>query len=190
MRTVGNPALRRWTQIERADRIEPVEVMQEFAGRSLCRHGSQSVQSGKAGLAGFVEQLCNPLTLFLIESGNKTFPKALLRPVPDAADKAFKDADVGQKHLVYDQPGRGALDQRPEMIVATPAQRVKPPRQAKLAGPLSEALYGYTADSAETRKKSQTRCSQQMPRLVQRLQHHDIDLLARVCAGKLVQLVR
>ena len=72
----------RRTQIECADCIEPVEVMQEFAGRSLSRYGSQSVQRGKPGLAGFIEQLRNAFTLFLIESRNNTFPKTLLRSIP------------------------------------------------------------------------------------------------------------
>ena len=93
----------RWTQIERPNGFEPVQLMQEFAGRSLCRHGSQSIQRGKTGLAGFIEQLANPLTLFLIKGRNKTFPKTLLRAVPDAADKAFKDAHARQQHLVDDQ---------------------------------------------------------------------------------------
>ena len=91
----------------------------------------KSIQRGKTGFAGFIEQLGNPLALFLIEGRDKTFPKTLLRAVPDAADKALKDADAQQKHLVDDQPGRGALDQRAGTIVPTPAQRIKPPGQAK-----------------------------------------------------------
>ena len=122
---------RRWPQVERANGFEPVEVLQEFAGRSLGQHGSQSVQRDKTGLAGFIEQLGNALTLFGVESGNKPFPKMPLRAVPDAADKAFEDADARQQHLVDDQPGRGALDQRAGVVVAAPVQRIKPSGQTK-----------------------------------------------------------
>jgi len=80
--------------------VEPVKMMQEFAGGSPSRHGSQSVQGGEAGLGVFIEQLRNAFALFLIESGNKTFPEAPLCPVPDAADKAFRDADARPQHLV------------------------------------------------------------------------------------------
>lgn len=105
--------------------------MQEFAGGSLSRHGSQSVQRDKTGLAGFIEQLRNALALFLIESRNKSFPKTLLRAVPDAADKTFKDADAWQQHLVDDQPGCGTLDQGTGVVFTTPAQCIKPSGQAK-----------------------------------------------------------
>ena len=79
----------------------------------------------------FIEQLRNALALFLVESGNKTFPKALLRPVADASDKALQNAHARQHHLVHDQPRRSPLDQGTGVIVATPAQRVKPSGQAK-----------------------------------------------------------
>ena len=106
-------------------------MLQEFAGGSLSWRGSQSVQRYKTGLTSFIKQLRNAFTLFLIESRDKTLPKALLRPVPNAADKAFKDADARQQHLVDDQPGHSALDQRPGLVIATPAQRIKPSGQAK-----------------------------------------------------------
>src|SRR6202011_5225170 len=111
--------------------FEPIEVKEKFTGRPLARHGSQAVQRGEPGLAVFVEQLRDALALFLVESGNKTFPKALLRPVADAADKAFKDAHARQHHLVNDKPGCGARDQRAGLIVAAPAQRIEPSGQAK-----------------------------------------------------------
>jgi hypothetical protein len=130
--TRGRNALwRRWAQIERANGFEPVQVMQEFARGSSGRHGSQSVQRDKTGLADFIEQFCNALALLLIEKGDKTFPKTLLRAIPDAAHKTFKDADPRQQHLVHDQPGCGALDQRTGVVVATPAQCIKPSCQAK-----------------------------------------------------------
>ena len=106
-------------------------MMQELAGGPLGRHGPQGVQRSEAAFAAFIEQLGNALALLVVESRDKTFPKTLLRPVPDAADKAFEDADARQQHLVDDKPGRGALDQRAGMIVAAPAQRIKPPGQAK-----------------------------------------------------------
>ena len=135
---------RRWTQIEGADRLEPVEVEEEFAGGALSRHGPQSIQCGKPGFAGLVEQCCDPRTLFLVERRNQALPKALLRPVSYAADKAFKDGDAWQQHLVDEQPGRGALDQRAGMVIATPAQRIQPSRQAKpgqsVVGKLGKAI--------------------------------------------------
>ena len=106
-------------------------MMQEFAGGPLGRHGSQGVQRSEAAFAAFIEQLGNALALFVVESRDKPFPKTLLRPVPDAADKAFEDADARQQHLVDDEPRRGALDQGAGMIVAAPAQRIKPSGQAK-----------------------------------------------------------
>ena len=83
--------------------------MQELAGGPLSRHGSKSVQRRKAASAAFVEQLRNALALFLVERRDKPFPKALLRPVPDAADKTFKHTDARQQHLVDDKPRRAAL---------------------------------------------------------------------------------
>ena len=126
-----NALWRRWPQIERANGFEPVQVMQELAGGPLGRHGSQSVQRSEAAFAAFIEQLGNALALLVVESGNKTFPKTLLRAVPDAADKTFEDADARQQHLVDDKPRRGALDQRAGVVVATPAQCIKPSGQTK-----------------------------------------------------------
>ena len=126
-----NAPWRRWPQIERANGFEPVEMVQEFAGGPLGRHGSQGVQRGEAAFVAFIEQLGNALALFVVESRNKTFPKTLLRPVSDAADKAFEDADARQQHLVDDEPRRGALDQRAGVVVAAPAQSIKPSGQAK-----------------------------------------------------------
>ena len=126
-----NALWRRRSQIERANGFEPVEVEEKFTGRPLSWHGSQTVQRGEPGLAVFIEQLRNALALFLVESGNKTFPKALLRPVADASDKALQNAHARQHHLVHDQPRRSPLDQGTGVIVATPAQRVKPSGQAK-----------------------------------------------------------
>ena len=106
-------------------------MKEKFTGRPMGRHGSQTVQRGEPGLAVFIEQLRNALALFVVERGNKTFPQALLRPVANAADKAFKDAHAWQHHLVDDQPRGGPLDQGTRVIVATPAQRIKPSGQAK-----------------------------------------------------------
>ena len=106
--------------------------MQELAGGPLGRHGSQGVERNETRVvASFIEQLGNALALFVIESRNKTFPKTLLRPVPDAAHKTFKDADARQQHLVDDKPGCSALDQRAGVVVAAPAQCIKPSGQAK-----------------------------------------------------------
>ena len=139
-----NAPWRRWPQIERANGFEPIKVVQEFAGGSLSRHGSQGVQRGEAAFVALIEQLGNALALFVVESGNKPFPKTLLRAVSDAAHKAFKDADARQQHLVDDQPGRGALDQRTGVVVAAPAQRIKPSGQAKpgrsVVGEFREAI--------------------------------------------------
>jgi len=106
-------------------------VEEEFAGGALCWHSPQSIQRGKTGLAGLVEQCRNPCTLFFVERGHETLPKTLLRPVSYAADKAFEHSDTRQQHLVDDQPGRGALDQRARMVIATPAQRIQPSGQAE-----------------------------------------------------------
>ena len=119
-------------QVERANGFESVQVMQEFTGGALGWHGSQRVQRSKAVLAGFIEQLGNALALFVVESSNKTFPKTLLRAVPDAADKAFENAHAWQQHLVDDQPGCSTLDQRAGVVVTAPAQRIKPSGQTKL----------------------------------------------------------
>jgi hypothetical protein len=100
-------------------------------GGSLRRHGSQSVQRGKTGLVGFIEQIRNAFALLLTERRNKTFPKTLLCPVSDAAHKTFKDADARQQHLVDDKPRRGTLDQWAGMVVTTPAQCIKPSGQAE-----------------------------------------------------------
>ncbi len=133
-----------WTQIEGSDRLEPVEVEQEFAGGALPRHGPQSIQCSKAGLAGLVEQCRDPRPLLLVERRHQALPKALLCTVPDAADEAFQDGDAGQQHLVDDQPGRGALDQRAGMVIATPAQGIQPAGQAEpgpsVVGKLGEAV--------------------------------------------------
>jgi hypothetical protein len=95
--------------------------MQELAGGPLCRHGSQGIEGCETRVAGFVEQPCDPSALLVVKSGNKTFPKTLLRAVPDAAHKAFKNADARQQHLVDDQPGCGTLDQGTGVVVAAPA---------------------------------------------------------------------
>ena len=65
------------------------------------------------------------------ESHDKPFPKTLLRAVSDSAHKAFEDTDPRQQHLVDDEPRRGALDQRAGVVVAAPAQSIKPSGQAK-----------------------------------------------------------
>jgi transposase len=54
-----------------------------------------------------------------------------LRAVPDAAHKTFEDADARQQYLVDDKPGCSALDQRAGVVVAAPAQSIKPSGQAK-----------------------------------------------------------
>ena len=126
-----NAPWRRWPQIERANGFEPIEVVQEFAGGPLDRHGSQGVQRSEAAFAALIEQLGNALALFVVESSDKPFPKTLLRAVSDAAHKAFEDADARQQHLVDDEPRRGTLDQRAGVVVAAPAQRIKPSGQAK-----------------------------------------------------------
>jgi hypothetical protein len=77
------------------------------------------------------KQLGNAFALFVVESGNKTLPKTLLRPVPDAAHKTFKHTDARQQHLVDDKPRGGALDQGTGVVVAAPAQRIKPSGQAE-----------------------------------------------------------
>ena len=111
--------------------FEPVQMMQELAGGPLGRHGSQGVERSEAAFVAFIEQLGNALALLVVESRNKTLPKTLLRPVPDAADKTFEDADARQQHLVDDKPRCGALDQRAGVVVAAPAQCINPPGQAK-----------------------------------------------------------
>lgn len=121
--------------------------MQEFTGGSLGWHGSQSVQRGEAAFVSFVEQLRNALALFLIERRDKTFPKTLLRPIPDAADKAFEDADARQPHFVDDQPGRGALDEGAGVVVSTPAQRIKPSGQAKPDGSIASEIREFVTIS-------------------------------------------
>ena len=122
---------RRRAQIERANGFEPVQVMQELARGPLDRHPPQSVQGSEVAFAAFIEQLGNALALFVVESHDKPFPKTLLRPVPDAAHKTFEDADARQQHLVDDKPRRGALDQRTGVVVAAPAQCIKPSGQTK-----------------------------------------------------------
>ena len=118
--------------------------MQELARGPLGWHGAQSIQGREAAVVAFVEQLRNALALFLIESGDQPFPKTLLRPVPDAAHKTFKDTDARQQHLVDDKPRRDALDQRAWVVVTAPAQRIKPPGQAKpgrsIVGEFREAI--------------------------------------------------
>ena len=135
---------RRRAKVKGADRLESVEVQEQLAGGALCRHRPQRIQRGKAGRAGFVEQRGDPGTLLLVERCHQAFPEALLRPVPDAADKPFEDADTRQQHLVDDQPGRGPLNQQARMVVATPAQRIQPSGQAEpgrsVAGELGEAV--------------------------------------------------
>ncbi len=121
----------RWPQIERANGFEPVQMMQELAGGPLGRHGSQGVERSEAAFVALIEQLGNAIALLVVQSRNKTLPKTLLRPVPDAADKTFEDADARQQHLVDDKPRRGALDQRAGVVVAAPAQCINPPGQAK-----------------------------------------------------------
>ena len=97
-----NASWRRRPQIKCTDRVEPVELQEEFTRRPLCRRGSEGIQGGKAGITGVIKQLCNPLTLLLIEGDNKPFPKTLLRPVPDSPAKAFKYAHTRQQYLVYE----------------------------------------------------------------------------------------
>jgi len=74
--------------------------MQKLAGGPLGRHGSQSVQRSKAAFATFVEQLGNALTLFLIESRDKSFPKALLRAIPPRPTKRSRTLTPGSGTLL------------------------------------------------------------------------------------------
>jgi len=87
-------------------------------------------------VAVFIKQLRNALALLLAECRDKALPKTLLSTVSDAADKAFEDTHARQQHLVDDQPEYGALDQRAGMIVASPAQCIKPSRQTKAGRPV------------------------------------------------------
>ena len=118
----------------------------EEVRRKSAASARSAARPGRRGwtLASLVEQGRNPRALLFVERCHQTVPQALLCPVPDAADKAFKDADAWQQHLVHDQPGRGALDQRAGMVVTAPAQCIQPSGQAEpgwsVVGKLGEAV--------------------------------------------------
>src|SRR5208337_1526357 len=91
----------------------------------------QSVQLGKAGSLGFIEQPCDAHALILIEPENKAPPQTIAGAITYAPDKAFESRDARQQDFVGDKPGNGAFDQGARMIVAAPTQRIEPTGQAK-----------------------------------------------------------
>ena len=57
----------------------------------LCRHSVPRASSRQSPRrCFFIKQLRKSLMLLIVESGDKPFPEALLRVVPDAADKALE----------------------------------------------------------------------------------------------------
>src|SRR5271165_5589418 len=92
---------------------------------------SQSVQFGKAGSLGFIEQPSDAHALILVEPKNKALPQTIAGAITYAPDKAFESRDAGQQDFVGDKPGNAAFDQGTRMIVAAPTQRIEPTGQAK-----------------------------------------------------------
>jgi len=149
-RCCGHTLGRRGTQVERADRFEAIEVPEEFGRCPPGWYRAQRVERGERGGVVIVEQPRDPGTLHVAETTDQVAPEPSARPVPDAADHALQDCDARQEHLVGDQPGGRAFDQRPGVVVPAPAKRVEPTRQA-------EARAGIVAKVGEAEPVSDQR---------------------------------
>ena len=101
----------------------------EFGRHALGGNCAQRVQGGERRRVPFVKQRGDACALVIAQTGDQIPPKPGARTIADSADQALEHRDARQQHLVGDQPGGRAIDQRGGSIITAPAQGVEPPRQ-------------------------------------------------------------
>jgi hypothetical protein len=125
----GNALGRDRPQIESADGVEPVEMPQEFVLRAAVRWRSQCIELIEVGGISAGEQEIDAYVLILREAIDELAPQSSMRPITDATDEPLQCRPAGQQDFVGDEPGNSLANQRRRPIIATPAQRIKPPGQ-------------------------------------------------------------
>ena len=119
----------RWREVQRADRINPLQMRHEFAGSEASRRTEQLLDQRRAVSA--LEEACDIRRLLRVKRARHVVPALLLNPCPDPGAEPFQGAHTGQQHLLGEKPGNRMLHQQPRLVVARPAQRIEPAHQAE-----------------------------------------------------------
>ncbi len=111
-----------------ADGVDAFQMLQQFAGRSPSRRGTEIIERGERLVVG-ADQGHQLLLLLGGQDPGQALPKAQRGTVAHAADQALQRGYAGQQHLVRQQPSGRPVEQQTRPIIAGPAQDIEPPGQ-------------------------------------------------------------
>jgi hypothetical protein len=114
----------------------------EFGRHALGRNGPQRGEGGERRRVSCIKQRGDARPLVIAQAGDQMPPQPRARTITDSANQSLEHRYARQQHLVGDQPGRSAIDQRAGPIVTAPAQGVEPSGQP-------EARHGVVAEVRE-----------------------------------------